>query len=61
LQAGSKVEPHFQNQGNQPQQAVGTPSSGSTARTHSRSAAASPDTTSSENSSPAKATGTQAQ
>jgi multidrug efflux system membrane fusion protein len=61
LQAGSKVEPHFQNQGNQPQQAGGTPTSGRTAPARSRSTAASPDSTSSETSSSARTTGTQAQ
>jgi multidrug efflux system membrane fusion protein len=62
LQAGSKVEPHFQNQSNQPQQAGGNPSSGGTARTHSRLAATSPDSASPPGTSPsAGQTGTQAQ
>jgi multidrug efflux system membrane fusion protein len=66
LQAGSKVEPHFQGQGNQPQQAAGTAPSGSTspgstAPATSPQSAASPGTTSAGTSSAARTSGSQAQ
>lgn len=66
LQAGSKVEPHFQGQGNQPQQAAGTAPSGSTspgstAPATSPQSAASPGTASAGTSSAARTSGSQAQ
>jgi multidrug efflux system membrane fusion protein len=66
LQAGSKVEPHFQGQGNQSQQAAGTAPSGSTspgstAPATSPQSAASPGTASAGTSSAARTSGSQAQ
>lgn len=66
LQAGSKVEPHFQGQGSQPQQAAGTAPSGSTSRgstapATSPQSAASPGNTSVGTNSSARTSGSQAQ
>lgn len=64
LQDGSKVEPHAQGQSNRPQQAAGTPVSGSTLRTapvNSAQSAASPGSTSGGTNSSTRTSGTQTQ